>query len=89
MITVKKLIDILSQYPQDFTIIDEQNRLFVHIINGKDNVILTTQKPIGICNRSGGYVYPSLVDGYVGFSPELNEDLYEWEFNRDMSEMRE
>jgi hypothetical protein len=53
------------------------------------SVILSASQPIGICNRSGGYVYPSVVDGYVGFSPELDEDLYEFEFNRDISEMRE
>jgi hypothetical protein len=89
MTTIKDLIELLSKYPQDFVITDEQNRPFVHIINDRDNVILSPEKPIGICNRSGGYVYPSIVDGYAGFSQELDEDLYEFEFNRDMSEMRE
>lgn len=89
MTSVKNLIELLSSYPENFVITNEQNMPFIHIINGGDNVILSTQKPIGICNRSGGYVYPSLVEGYVGFSPELDEDLYEFEFNRDMSEMRE
>ena len=89
MTTIKDLIELLNKYPQNFVITDEQNRPFVHIINGEDNVILSTQKPIGICNRSGGYVYPSIVEGYVGFSPDLDEDLYEFEFNRDMSEMHE
>jgi hypothetical protein len=89
MTTIKDLIELLSKYPQNFVITDEQNRSFVHIINDGDNVILSTQKPIGICYRSGGYVYPSIVEGYVGFSPDLDEDLYEFEFNRDMSEMHE
>ena len=89
MTTVKQLIELLSKYPQDFAITDEQNRPFIHIINGGDNVILSTIQPIGICNRSGGYVYPSIVDGYIGFSPELDEDLYEFEFSRNMKEMRE
>ena len=89
MTTVKQLIELLSKYPQDFAITDEQNRPFIHIINGGDNVILSTRQPIGICNRSGGYVYPSIVDGYIGFSPELDEDLYEFEFSRNMKEMRE
>lgn len=93
MTTIKELIELLSKYPQDFVITDEQNRPFIHMINVGDinsqSVILSTSKPIGICNRSGGYVYPSIVDGYVGFSPELDEDLYENEFSRDMSEMRE
>jgi hypothetical protein len=89
MTTIKDLIELLNKYPQNFVITDEQNRPFVHIVNGEDNVILSTEKPIGICNRSGGYVYPSIVEGYVGFSPDLDEDLYEFEFNRDMSEMHE
>ena len=91
--TVGKLIELLSNYPKDMLIQDEQNRPFIHIINSGDKdrqyVRLSTTQPIGICNRSGGYVYPSIVDSYVGFSPELDEDLYEIEFNRDMSEMRE
>ena len=91
--TVGKLIELLSNYPKDMVITDQQNQPFIHMINigDKDNqqVILSTQKPIGICNRSGGYVYPSVVEGYLGFSPELDEDLYEFEFNRDMSEMKE
>lgn len=85
---IKKLIELLSVYPETMEITDEQNRPFIHIINS-DKVILSATKPIGICNRSGGYVYPSIVEGYIGFSPELDEDLYEFEFNRDMSEMRE
>ena len=55
----------------------------------QNKVILSTQKPIGICNRSGGYVYPTSTEGYAGYSQELDEDLYEFEFNKDMSEMRE
>ena len=90
MLTVGKLIELLSIYPKDMEITNEQNEEFIHIVNRiGDRVALSTTKPIGICNRSGGYVYPSLVDGYVGFSPELDEDLYEIEFSRDMSEMRE
>ncbi len=89
METIKQLVELLSKYPQDFIITDEQNRTFTHIINGNDCVVLSSVQPIGICNRSGGYVYPSLVKGYAGFSQELDEDLYEFEFNRDMSEMRE
>lgn len=90
MSTVAKLIELLQSYPQDFEVVDEQNREFVHIINTNNNQLrLSSEKPIGICNRSGGYVYPSIVEGYVGFSPDLDEDLVEFEFTRDMSSMRE
>lgn len=89
MCTIAKLIELLSKYPQHFEVMDEQNRPFIHIINGDDTLRLSTVQPIGICNRSGGYVYPSIVEGYVGFSPELDEDLMSFEFDTDMSEMRE
>lgn len=89
MYTIAKLIELLSKYPQHFEVIDEQNRPFIHIINGDDTLRLSAVQPIGLCNRSGGYVYPSIVEGYTGFSPELNEDLIEFEFNRDMSSMHE
>lgn len=89
MVTVEKLIELLSNYPKDFVITDEQNRPFIHIINNDESIILSTQKPIGICDRSGGYVYPSIVEGYAGFSPELDEDLYEFEFSKDMSKLQE
>jgi hypothetical protein len=88
MSTVKKIIELLSTYPQDFELLDEQNRPFIHIINTDDNTIrLSTRSPIGICKRSGGYVYPSVVEGYEGFSPDLDEDLYGCEFIRDMSNL--
>jgi hypothetical protein len=89
MTTIGKMIELLSKYPSDFVLTNEQNQNFIHIINSDDRVILSTTKPIGICKRTGSYVYPSVVDGYSGFCPELDEDLFEFEFNRDMSEMDE
>jgi hypothetical protein len=80
--TIGKLIELLSKYPSDFEVTNEQNQNFIHIVNTKDSVILSTTKPIGICKRSGGYVYPSVVDGYDGYSPELDEDLYGIEFKK-------
>jgi hypothetical protein len=79
--TIGQLIELLSKYPKDMPITNEQNQNFVHIVNTKDDsVILSTNKPIGYCNRSGEYVYPSQVDGYSAFSPELDEDLYDIEW---------
>ena len=83
MTTIGKLIELLSVYPKDFVINNEQNQPFIHIVNGGDNnVILSIAKPIGNCNRSGGYVYPSVVDGYSAFSPELDEDLFDIEWTK-------
>lgn len=80
MTSVGKLIELLSNYPKDMVITNEQNQPFIHLVNGKDNVILSTTKPIGYCNRSGEYVYPSVVEGYSAYSPELDEDLYDMEW---------
>ena len=40
----------------------------------------TDQTPIGICNRTKSLVYPSFVEGYTAYCPELDEDLYQFEF---------
>lgn len=79
MITVGELIQKLMIYPKDFVVINEQNKDIVNIVNTDESVIISTTRPIGICNRSGGNVYPSLVKGYSGFSPNLDEDLYDFE----------
>jgi hypothetical protein len=90
MTTVGELIKLLSDYPAHFEITDEQNSPFIHIVNMcGDKVILSTVKPIGLCDRSGEYVYPSVVDGYTAFSPALDEDLFEIEFTRDLSSTKE
>ena len=39
-------------------------------------------KSIGVCNRSKGKVYETATHGYAGYSVELDEDLYEFEFTR-------
>jgi hypothetical protein len=62
-------------------ITNEQNQDFIHIINTKHGeVILSTTKPIGYCNRTDSYVYPSVVEGYTAYCPELDEDLYDGEW---------
>lgn len=35
--------------------------------------------PIAICNRTGSFVYRTEVEGYYGYCPELDEDLYKME----------
>ena len=77
---IAKLKEILSRYPDDMEIRDEQNENFIHSVNIDDVLVISTQRPIGYCNRSGEYVYPSRIGGYTAFSPSLDEDLYtsEW-----------
>lgn len=85
-LTVKELKELLNKkvFNEDAIIVDMQLRDFVHIThNNKGNVIqLCVSKPIGYCNRTGEYVYPSEVKGYAAYCPELDEDLYEFEFTR-------
>lgn len=78
--TVKQLIDLLSNYNSDSVITNEQLEDFVHIRTMENQIILSTKRPIGYCNRSGEKVYPSAVKGYTAYSPELDEDLYKNEY---------
>lgn len=81
MCTVGKLIALLSIYPETMEVVDEQNNPFIHVMNTSNNTVrLSTTQPIGICNRSGGYVYPSKVNNYDGYSPDIDEDLYDFEY---------
>lgn len=82
MTTVRKLIELLEPYAknENALITNHENADFVHICStSQGNVILTTEKPIGYCNRSSGYVYPTEVEDYLGVSSELDEnvDLHE------------
>ena len=51
-----------------------------HICEKCKHLIISNKLPIGTCNRTGGNVYPSVIDGYSAFSPELDEDLYDIEW---------
>ena len=82
MLTVRKLKEMLSMYPDDMEITTEQNQGIVHLSNTKDSLIISPYLPIGVCNRTGGNVYPSVVEGYTGFCPELDEDLFGIEFTK-------
>lgn len=81
--TVGKLIELLQDYPVNMTITNEHNEPFVHIVNNDtDNIILSTKKPIAYCNRTGEYIYPTSTLGYFGYSPSLDEDVYEFETSK-------
>ena len=78
--TVSKLIELLQTYNSDMLVTNEQREPFIHIVNLVDNtVILSTKKHIAICNRTGGYVYPTTTEGYYGYAVDLDEDVYEFE----------
>ena len=80
---VKDLIEMLKQYNQEGYIINEQNQDFIHIRSTNNgDIILSVVAPIGECNRTGMKVYPSVVEGYSAFSPELDEDLFKFEFTK-------
>jgi len=84
-LTVKDLREAINQkgLKEDAVVTDEQLRDIVHITHDtQGNIRLSTTRPIGRCNRCGEYVYPSIVEDYAGYCPELDEDLYEFEFTR-------
>ena len=89
MLTVKELKRFLNNCPDDMVVQTEQNDEIVHMVNMNDNtLILSKNKPIGYCKRSGYYVYPTDNQGceecgnsYVAFSPALDEDLFSFEFH--------
>ena len=83
MLTVKKLKEILDMYNDDARVILVTSEDICHTVNLKDGtVVLSQYKPIGICNRTGGYVYPTDTEGYSGYCPELDEDLFQIEFTK-------
>ena len=84
-LTVKDLREIVNRkgLKDDAVVTDEQLRDFEHITHDSvGNIRLCINRPIGRCNRTDEYVYPSIVDGYDAYCPELDEDLYEHEFYR-------
>lgn len=78
MTTVKEFIRLLEPFAKngDAAIMNHELQEFVHISNLQNgDVVISTQKPIGYCKRSGGYVFPTEVEDYVGVSVELNENV--------------
>ena len=82
-LTVKDLREIINRkgFRDDAIVTDMQLQDFVHITHDTvGNIRLCTSRPVGRCNRTDEYVYPSVVDGYSAFCPESNEDLYDFEW---------
>ncbi len=84
-LTVKDLREFINfkGLKEDAFVTDMQLEDFVHISHDKyGNVRLCTSRPIGKCNRTKEYVYPSVVEGYSAYCPELDEDLYDMEWTK-------
>lgn len=78
--TLGVLLESLKLCNIDQKVTNSKGKDFIHISNdSQGNTVLSTVRPIGICSRSGGNVYPSIIKGYKGYSIELDEDLYEFE----------
>ena len=85
MLTLKELRIFVNNkgFNEDAIVTNMQLQDFVHLTHDNDgNIMLCTSKPIGFCNRTGEYVYPSVVKGYSAYCPELDEDLYDMEWIR-------
>ena len=82
-LTFKDLKEFVNRkgFKDDAIVTDMQLQDFVHITHDTDgNIRFCTSRPIGRCNRTDEYVYPSEVDGYSAYCPELDEDLYDIEW---------
>lgn len=91
-LTFKDLRKFANQkgFKDDAIVTDEQLRDFVHITHDTNgNIRLCVNRPIGRCNRTGEYVYPSIVKGYEAYCPELDEDLYSTEYTKINHKKRE
>lgn len=79
-LTVKTLKEALVGYSDETEITNEHLQDIIHIRTRGKGLILSSSSPVGYCNRTGEKVYPSRIEGYEAFCPELNEDLYREEY---------
>jgi len=82
-LTVKDLREFINSkgFKEDAIVTNMQLEDFLHMTHDTEgNVLLCTSRPIGRCNRTDEYVYPSVVDGYSAYCPELDEDLFDMEW---------
>lgn len=79
--TIQELIDMMSKYPKDSTVISFDGKDYIHIVNTfDDRVILSTEKPKRWCDRCGDYVYEEFsVTDYPYYCPTCDENMYEFE----------
>jgi len=84
-LTIRELKRFINTpgFTNDTLITDMHLQNFVHITHDLvGNIRLCISRPIGKCNRTDEYVYPSIVNGYTAYCPELDEDLYDFEWRK-------
>lgn len=84
-LTVKDLKEIINRkgLKDDSIITDQYLSDFIHITHDTEgNIRLCKDRPIGRCNRTGEYVYPSDLPEYSGYCPELDENLDQGEYTK-------
>jgi hypothetical protein len=69
-------INRIAEFMQAVVILDKE------VIENETDLKIHYNKPIGICNRTNTYVYPTTTKGYTGYCPELDEDLFTFEFSK-------
>jgi Zn finger protein HypA/HybF involved in hydrogenase expression len=81
MITKKQLIDFIKNSSDEAIVTIFGQGEIIYIIQDS-NILLSSQKPIGYCNKCGEYVYEETTQGleqYKGYCPNCNENLYKSE----------
>lgn len=80
--TVKDLKMLLDNYPDSMTIGNQFNEDFAFMEKSDDRVILSTEQPIGRCNRCNVNVYPSDLPDYTAYCPQHDENLFATEITK-------
>jgi hypothetical protein len=75
-LTVGQLKQDLRLFKDDAVITNHEGGDFVHLSSTNNGgLIMSTEKPIGYCKRSGGYVFLTEVEDYLGVSTEIDENV--------------
>ena len=84
MLTAKRLREALQHCPDDMEVVTNTGEAIVHMGNTDTRYVLSTEKPLGYCNKCGSRAFPEhVVPDYVGYCPECDENLYEFEIDKD------
>ena len=75
----QEFIESLSKFEGSTVVCYEQDPI-IHFSAFEDGMVVSSELPVGICNRSGGTVYPTVVPDYDGYCVAMDEDLYLFEF---------
>lgn len=82
MLMKSMLIEFLSHTPElEVRLSTGEEIKHMSVSNGV--IILGTSSPIAFCNKCGENAFKEMSDDYVGYCPNCDENLYEFEMDRE------